>query len=435
VVANRWTAAGAAGVLVTALAVPAVTAWGADEDDLKNRRGQVTERLQDARGDLGHSSRELTRAVRRLEAAQAELSAAQEHLAQTRERLADAVAYDRLMQQRLDDAEARLDRARAELAEGRQAVTRQRNRLAEFAAESFQDTDNQFLELRVFLKSETPQSLSTQMEAVDSISAKQSNSFARLKASEVLLKVNEEEVQAAKEEVAAQRAAAARNLERKQALEAEAQAAEEKVSELVAARESARREAQEAKEADLAQVEELEAEREEISDRLAAIARRRAAALARAQAAREAREAREARAAAGAAASAASDLVYPVSSYITSSYGMRFHPILHYYKLHDGTDFAAACGTPVRAAADGRVLSAYFSTGYGNQLLIDHGIVDGVSLSSSYNHLTSFAASPGEHVEQGEVVAYSGTTGYSTGCHLHFMVYENGDTVDPMNWL
>jgi murein DD-endopeptidase MepM/ murein hydrolase activator NlpD len=428
VVANRWTAAGAAGVLVTALGLPALTAWGADEGDLKHRRSQVTERLQDARGDLTHSSRRLNRAVQHLEAAQTELSAAQQHLADTRDKLADAVAYDQLMQQRLDDAKDRLTQARVDLAEGQQAVLRQRNRLAEFAADSFQTTDNKFLELRVFLKSETPQSLSTQMEAVDSISAKQSNAFARLKASEVLLKVNEDEVQNAKEEVAAQRAAAARNLERKQALEDEAQAAEDKVSQLVAVRAGARREARDARESDLAQVQELADEREQIQDKLAELARQRAAALARAKAARAARSA-------ASSASSASALIAPVSSYITSPYGMRFHPILHIWELHDGTDFGVGCGTPVHAAADGRVMSEYYSTGYGNQLMLDHGIVDGISLQTSYNHLTSFVASPGEHVDQGEVIAYSGTTGYSTGCHLHFMVYENGDTVDPMTWL
>jgi murein DD-endopeptidase MepM/ murein hydrolase activator NlpD len=429
VVANRWTAAGAAAVLVTAVGVPALSAFGADEDHLKHRRSRVTDHLQNARGDLGHSSRQLTRAVNRLEEAQAELTTARQRLARTRAKLDQAQEYDELMEDRLDEARARLDQAREDLAEGQRAVDRQRDRLADFAADSFQTTDNRFLQLRVFLKSETPQSLTTQMEAVDSISSKQSSSFARLKASEVLLKVNEDEVQAAKREVHAQRVAAARNLERTQDLEADAQAAEEQVSELVSARASARREAREAKEADLAQVEELESEREEISDRLAELARQRAAALARAQAAREARQASRS------AVSSASDLIYPVQSYITSPYGMRFHPILHYYKLHDGTDFAAACGTPVHAAADGRVLSEYYSSGYGNQLLLDHGIVDGVSLSTSYNHLTSFVASPGEHVEQGEVIAYSGTTGYSTGCHLHFMVYENGDTVDPMSWL
>ena len=424
-VANRWTAAGAAGLLVTALGLPALTAWGSDEGGLKHRRSQVTERLQNARGDLTHSSRRLNRAVQRLEDAQTQLSAAQQHLAHTRDKLADATAYDQLMQQRLDDAKDRLTQARADLVEGQHAVTHQRNQLADFAADSFQNTDNRFLELRVFLKSETPASLSTQMEAVDSISAKQANSFARLRASEVLLKVNEEEVQKAKAEVAEQRAAAARNLERKQSLESEAQAAEQKVSQLVSVRASARREARDAREADLAQVHSLADEREQIQNKLEALARRRAAALARAKAAKAAR----------AAASSSSDLIYPANGPITSPYGMRFHPILHIWELHDGTDFGVPCGTPVHAAADGRVMSEYYSTGYGNQLMLDHGVVDGVSLQTSYNHLTSFVASPGEHVQQGEVIAYSGTTGYSTGCHLHFMVYENGDTVNPMTWL
>jgi murein DD-endopeptidase MepM/ murein hydrolase activator NlpD len=426
---RRIAAAGTAGLLVAAVAMPAFTAWGADEDDLKHRRNQVSGQLQDARGELGESSHALNRAARRLEAAQSRLDAAEEHLDRTRDQLQQAIEYDQLMQERLDEARDRLAAARADLAEGRRAVSRQRSRLAEFAAESFQNEDNRLLELRVFLKSETPQALTTQMDAVESISSKQSASFARLRASEVLLRVEEQEVEAAKEEVAAQRAEAARNLEEKERLETQAEAAEERVSELVAAREEAEQQAEEAKADDLAQVEQLEAEREEIEDRLAELARQQAAALARARAAAQAR------AAARSAAAVAEGLMSPVNSYITSSYGMRYHPILHYRKLHDGTDFGAACGTPVHAADDGRVLSTYYSTGYGNQVLVNHGIEDGVSLSTSYNHLSRFAVSPGEQVSRGEVIAWSGTTGYSTGCHLHFMVYENGATVDPMGWL
>jgi murein DD-endopeptidase MepM/ murein hydrolase activator NlpD len=129
-------------------------------------------------------------------------------------------------------------------------------------------------------------------------------------------------------------------------------------------------------------------------------------------------------------------LSWPVTNtYITSPYGMRLHPILHIWKLHDGTDFHATCGTPVYAAADGRVLSEYYNAGYGNRVIIDHGLVRGVSLATSYNHLTSFVAQTGEQVHRGQLIAYSGTTGYSTGCHLHFMVYVNGATVDPMTWL
>jgi murein DD-endopeptidase MepM/ murein hydrolase activator NlpD len=81
------------------------------------------------------------------------------------------------------------------------------------------------------------------------------------------------------------------------------------------------------------------------------------------------------------------------------------------------------------------VTSEDYNGGYGNPLFIDHGYVHGVSLWTSYNHLTSFVASVGEHVSRGELIAYSGTTGYSTACHLHFMVFVNGSTVDPMTWL
>jgi murein DD-endopeptidase MepM/ murein hydrolase activator NlpD len=129
-------------------------------------------------------------------------------------------------------------------------------------------------------------------------------------------------------------------------------------------------------------------------------------------------------------------LAWPVSDpYVTSPYGMRLHPILNYWKLHDGTDFGAGCGTPVYAAASGTVVSAYYDSAYGNRLTISHGPIGGVGLSTSYNHLTSFVVGSGDQVRQGDLVGYVGTTGWSTGCHLHFMVYENGSTVDPMAWL
>jgi murein DD-endopeptidase MepM/ murein hydrolase activator NlpD len=114
---------------------------------------------------------------------------------------------------------------------------------------------------------------------------------------------------------------------------------------------------------------------------------------------------------------------------------MRLHPILNVYKLHDGTDFGVGCGTPVLAAAAGEVVSAYGSEGYGNQLVLNHGTVNGQGLATSYSHLTSFSASPGDSVQQGDIIGYSGNTGYSTGCHLHFMVYENGTPVNPMGWI
>jgi murein DD-endopeptidase MepM/ murein hydrolase activator NlpD len=121
--------------------------------------------------------------------------------------------------------------------------------------------------------------------------------------------------------------------------------------------------------------------------------------------------------------------------YITSSYGWRIHPIYGYNKLHAGTDFRAYCGTPILAAADGTVEWAKYKGGFGNQVMLYNGVVSGKVLYTSYNHFSSFAVSTGQTVKRGQVVGYSGTTGTSTACHLHFEVYVNGSTVDPMKYV
>ncbi|MDQ2757283.1 MAG: M23 family metallopeptidase, partial [Actinomycetota bacterium] len=168
---------------------------------------------------------------------------------------------------------------------------------------------------------------------------------------------------------------------------------------------------------------------------------RRLQAMLVAQAAR----AREAAAAAAASARAGGQtyvpvaggngfLRYPANAAITSEYGQRYHPILHYWKLHTGTDFGVACGTPVYAAADGTVISAGWGGGDGIRVVIDHGIVSGVDLASTYNHLSRLVVTGGR-VSRGQLIAYSGNTGYSTGCHLHFETLENGAFVNPRKWI
>jgi murein DD-endopeptidase MepM/ murein hydrolase activator NlpD len=113
---------------------------------------------------------------------------------------------------------------------------------------------------------------------------------------------------------------------------------------------------------------------------------------------------------------------------------MRYHPILHYWRLHAGRDFAANCGTPIRAAASGTVISAGWAGGYGRRTEIDHGIIRGVDLVTAYNHMSRFVVTHG-HVSRGQVIGYVGTTGESTGCHLHFETYEDGVPKDPRRWL
>jgi murein DD-endopeptidase MepM/ murein hydrolase activator NlpD len=117
--------------------------------------------------------------------------------------------------------------------------------------------------------------------------------------------------------------------------------------------------------------------------------------------------------------------------YVTSNYGMRLHPTLGYTRLHAGIDLRTYCGTPLYAARAGTVQWARMRSGFGNQVMVDHGYVNGNSLMSSYNHMTRFTVSAGQQVERGTLLGYSGNTGTSAACHLHFEVYVNGATVNP----
>lgn len=131
---------------------------------------------------------------------------------------------------------------------------------------------------------------------------------------------------------------------------------------------------------------------------------------------------------------AAGVLSHPVDAPTTSEFGWRVHPVLGYARLHAGLDYGAACGTPVRAAAGGTIISAAFTSGGGNKVIIDHGVLNGVNLTTSYLHLQSFERTGGS-VARGDVIGYVGTTGLSTGCHLHFETRENGNPVNPRDWL
>jgi murein DD-endopeptidase MepM/ murein hydrolase activator NlpD len=121
----------------------------------------------------------------------------------------------------------------------------------------------------------------------------------------------------------------------------------------------------------------------------------------------------------------------PVPGEITSGFGSRRHPIFGTLRMHTGVDFSASTGTPVRAAADGVVVVAGERGGYGNTVTLDHGN----ALATLYAHLSRIAVGDGATVTRGSVVGYAGSTGYSTGPHLHFEVRINGNPVDPMKYL
>lgn len=124
--------------------------------------------------------------------------------------------------------------------------------------------------------------------------------------------------------------------------------------------------------------------------------------------------------------------VWPTPSCTTTSsvYGYRVHPIYGTVKFHAGEDIPASYGAEILAAASGTVTTAGWVSGYGNYTVIDHG----GGTMTAYGHQSSILVSVGQHVEQGQLIGYVGSTGNSTGPHLHFEVYQNGSTVDPKSF-
>lgn len=128
---------------------------------------------------------------------------------------------------------------------------------------------------------------------------------------------------------------------------------------------------------------------------------------------------------------ASGSLSWPVRGPITSPFGWRMHPIYHRLILHEGIDIGADTGTPIRAANGGRVIVAGWVSGYGNYIAIDHGS----GISTGYGHCSALFVAVGQTVQKGQVIGDVGSTGNSTGPHLHFEVRVKGVPVDPISRL
>jgi murein DD-endopeptidase MepM/ murein hydrolase activator NlpD len=121
-------------------------------------------------------------------------------------------------------------------------------------------------------------------------------------------------------------------------------------------------------------------------------------------------------------------LIMPANGPVTSYFGNRYHPILHFTRFHAGLDIGASWGSPIVAAADGQVVGAGWAGGYGREVQIAHG----GGIVSLYGHMSEIVAQPGSFVRAGQVIGYVGSSGLSTGPHLHFEVREGGTPVNPL---
>ena len=411
---TRALAASAALLMLSVPAFASEATAAKKPDKLHLKQQQVHRAATTAQADLDESSLALRTAASRLAAARATLVAAQRRLAASQQALAAAAALDAQMEARLQAAEAQLAQAHDALAQARQAVQDQRAAIGELAASNYANGDPALMGLSVILESQDPASVTSQLNTVDSLMSRQTTLLARLREARAAITTRTHEVATATAAVAVQRKAAAANLVTKQGLEQQAAAAQRAYAAQVVANRAAELQAAQAHAADQRQLDAMHRQEQRIKQLIIE---------------------RAARQRGGYRGSAGGFLMRPVPGVITSPYGWRINPIYHYWGLHDGTDFAAPCGMPEVASSAGTVIAEQWSDVYGHQLYLDLGQVNGKNMTVVYNHLSAYRTSTGQHVSRGQTVGLAGTTGWSTGCHLHFTVLVNGTPVNPMNYI
>jgi murein DD-endopeptidase MepM/ murein hydrolase activator NlpD len=420
-------------------AVPAPSAEARPPDPAAKKK-QLDAQLNQSKADLADASDQLGKSVAAYNQAVVKYQAVQARYAVAQGQLAAAKAADAVAAGKLAAAEAALRTAVSDVEAGEKLITEKRAAAGRAVRSAYQQ-QNSLVGLSIVLRGAAPADIATGMQVQRNVFGIQGNAITNLNNAQAQLASKRVKVAAAEKEAETARAESAATVKRVAELTRQVAADRAEAAAITKVKLAAFKAAEREKNSEQAQYNALLKERNRVEQLLIARAKAEKAAAARRKAAAEKAERerarKEHRKPRHIPDPPASDggLSYPVSSYITSPYGMRFHPVLHYWKLHDGTDFRAPCGTPVRAAADGKVTDKYYNGGYGNRLFISHGVVDGSSITTVYNHLSRYKVRVGERVRKGEIIAYAGTTGYSTGCHLHFMVYQDGRVVNPMKWL
>jgi murein DD-endopeptidase MepM/ murein hydrolase activator NlpD len=423
----RLVGLGVAAVTAGSLALAPVSVADTGGDKARLDRG-----IAQLRSQLEGTSQDLVEAYVALRRTQAQIPAAQRALAAAQTALRQAEQHNRDVAHQLAVARADEAKAAAALAVNAKATETTLDAVGNLARESYQQGSIGAMgSLSVALSAESPDDFATRIATMDHINRLQDDALRDLATMRAEGRAQQAHVVAVRQQVTdlkrqAERAVAAAGAARNAAARAKASLDALSARQAGAARAVAAKQARER-----SRLNGMQAEADRLQAVLAARARAARERAAHDRASRQ--RARQAPAADPAPAQGGGFLSKPVNAPVSSEFGYRYHPVLHYSRLHAGIDFAASCGTPVHAAADGDVIMAGWGGGYGNRIVVDHGLHRGADLTTTYNHLTTIVRRGG-HVSRGQLIGYSGTTGLSTGCHLHFETRQNGTPVNPRTW-
>lgn len=376
-------------------------------DDINDQVAQAGDDLARADAKVDAAMQKLRNAKEQLPAARSQLAEAQDELAAAQERKAAADV-------KVAAAIAKVAKAQQEIADTEQQIAYLEQRIGRMAREVYQNGGT-VSEVEILLDSQSPGDFASRLETLRSIAQGNNSTLSDLDAAKAQLNIRLGNLQQAELEAQAAQADAQKEVDAATAAKAKADQAKAQIDALVADRASALRDAKERRADVKKQYEQYKAEQE----RIAAIAR---AAAAKAQGGNTA----------GVPAQIGSGgLAWPTpGSGVSGNVGPRIHPVYGYRSCHTGADISAGMGIPIHAAADGVVVSVENGGPYGLHTLIQHGS----GISTMYAHQSTVSVSAGQKVTQNEVIGTVGSTGWSTGPHLHFEVHVNGTPYDPMGW-
>lgn len=391
----------------------------------KAARERVAASLEGINAELAQAVLDLQVVEQRLPVAQAELATAEETLQRT-EREAELIAA------RLVDAQEQETTIGAAIAADTERGQKIRVAIGQMAREAYKGGSGTS-SMDIVLDAESTEDFIAQYGLVTTALRTQTQALDELRAIEAQNRNSQARLTAVRTRITELKAEADQKVVEADAARDEAAARKAEVEQLIVQQAAKKATIEAQRSAAQAEQARMDAEAAAISAELANIAaQQKAAAEAAAAAARAAGRPAPAPPAPGPVGRGL--LQNPTSinpAYVTSEYGMRLHPTLGYVRLHAGIDLRTYCGTPLYAGRSGTVQWAQYRFGFGNQVMIDHGLVNGNSLMSSYNHMTRFVVGGGQQVSAGQLIGYSGNTGTSAACHLHLEVYVDGNTTNP----
>jgi murein DD-endopeptidase MepM/ murein hydrolase activator NlpD len=427
--------AAAAMVAVPMLTGPVspASAEGSKEDKIAER-AEVDQQLEDLRIELSDVNDDLADTYLALAETELLIPQAQQDLEDAQIALGEAQEEDRVIGERLTEAEDEERRLSGEVEKGQEEVDRSDDELATVALSAYKGGGLPSPST-VFVGNQSPQDAVDRSMNYRLTMASQGTRLDTLRTDQSVTENSAERLTAVREEIKQLKIDAEKALERTRIAEQEATDAKNELDALYETQKTQRDDLEKKKTQYEGDQKDLETRSTTLDGEIEELARQEREREEKLKSQQQSSGGGGGGAPVAGSANTGGGWVYPVNARLNSNFGWRYHPIYGTRKLHAGVDFPVACGVPVGAAHSGRVIARTYNSGSGNKIILSHGVMNGRLVTTSYHHLQGFAKPVGAQVSAGDTVGYVGTTGSSTGCHLHFETHEDGNAVNPNKYL